>query len=449
MLNVAHEKEHYLAAFARFEKTPAAGRDAGLRRLRQEALGRFEALGFPTSREEEWRWTNVAPIAKARFQPADGARNGLAAAKLQPFLLNGVEAARLVFVNGCFSVELSSRSALPKGVTAGSLEDALDAGVPAVRAHLGRLAGCEERAFVALNTAFLRDGAFVHVAQGVHVAQPIHLLFVTSPGAEARASFPRTLIVAEEGSQAVVVESYAGLEDGVYFTNAVTEIAVGPAASVEHYRVQRESVRAFHVAALQARLERESRFWSHHFAFGGALARNDVGVVFDAEGGEATLNGLYLVRGEQLIDNHTVIDHAKPRCSSHELYKGILDGKGRGVFNGKILVRPDAQKTDAKQTNKALLLSDDAQINTQPMLKIYADDVKCTHGATVGQLDKDALFFLRSRGIGLDHARGILTFAFANDLVGRVRCAGLKGSLDALLSAELRLPGEFTGGGRR
>src|SRR5439155_1493343 len=283
--------------------------------------------------------------------------------------------------------------------------------------------------------------------RGAVVEEPIELLYVATTPGEGTVAHPRNLIVAGVNSQATLVETYLGLEDNVYFTNAVTEIVLGENAVLDHYKVQRESTEAFHVATTQVHHDRRSNFKSLYVALGGGLVRNEVRATLDAEGCECTLNGLYLATGTQHIDNHTVIDHAQPHCASHELYKGILDGNAHGVFNGKIFVREDAQKTDAKQTNQTLLLSEDATINTKPQLEIFADDVKCTHGATVGQLSADALFYLRSRGLGLQEARSLLTFAFANDIIERIQVEPLRARLEELLVQTQRLPQPEVGKG--
>jgi Fe-S cluster assembly protein SufD len=257
-------------------------------------------------------------------------------------------------------------------------------------------------------------------------------------GKEATVCHPRNLIVIGRGGQATIVENYLGVEGELYFTNAVTEIVVGENGVGEHYKVQREGGKAFHIATLQACLERNSNFSSHSISLGGALVRNEVNAVLDGEGGECTLNGLYMVGGGQHVDNHTRIDHVKAHCNSRELYKGVLDGKSRGVFSGKIYVHEGAEKTDAKQTNKNLLLSEDAVINTKPQLEIYADDVKCTHGTTIGQLDQEAIFYLRSRGIDLEAARGLLTYAFASEMIGRIKVEPVRAQLEHLLLARLQ-----------
>ena len=453
MLEVMEEKDTYISNFARFEREPANPARAWLQRIRKAGIARFSALGFPTVHDEEWRNTNVSAIAKVPFasvaergepcvRPALKSLEGVSAKTLKEFTFHTSNNIQLVFVNGRFCKEFSNTNALPAGVKAGSLAAALNTEGNLVETHLGKYAEFENHAFVALNTAFIEDGAFIHIAKGTVVEAPIHLMFVSTELCEASVAYPRNLILAESDSKAAIVESYIGLGAGsnTYLTNTVTELVAGKNAVVEHYKLQRESIDAFHVATLQIHQDRGSNVTSFSIALGGALVRNEVNAVLDGENCECTLNGLYVLNHEQLVDNHTLIDHAKPHCASHELYKGVLDGKSRGVFNGRILVRPDAQKTDAKQTNKTLLLSEDSQINTQPQLKIYADDVKCTHGATIGQLDKDAIFYLRSRGIGENDARGILTFAFANDVVSRIKCAPVKAVLEDIVASVLRLP---------
>ena len=300
-----------------------------------------------------------------------------------------------------------------------------------------------EQPFSALNTAFLQDGAVIRIDDGVVLKDPVHVVFISTAPGEAVVTHPRVLLLVGDNSQVSVIESYAGLRDAGYFTNAVTQIEAGAGSVVHHCKILRESLQSYHVAGMQARLARNAVVTSNSITLGGALVRNDIGVVLDGEGAECTLNGLYLAGGKQHIDNHTTIDHASPHCASHELYKGILDGDGRAVFNGKIIVRLDAQKTDAKQSNKALLLSERAQVNTKPQLEIFADDVKCAHGATVGQLDEDALFYLRARGLGREEARRILIQAFATDVLNRVRHKPIQMELGrALLD---RLPTIATG----
>ena len=413
MTSVVEHASPYLAQFTRLQGEP------WLQSLRERAFERFTSLGFPTTRDEEWRFTNVAPIARATFGPAEPAAAAL------PAMLD-FPAVRLVFVNGRFAAELSSRD-LPAGVTVRPLA--------AAESHLGRYASFEQHAFVALNTAFIEEGVFLEVARGAVVAQPIYLVFLSAGDAPA-ISHPRNLAIIGSQAQVSIVESFLGASDQKYFTNAVTEIVADDGAIVDHYKVQQEGAQAFHMASMHVQLGRDANFTSHSISLGGALVRNDITGVL-SEGCECTLNGFYHVTGTQHVDNHTTIDHAKPHGTSHELYKGILDGKSTAVFNGKILVRKDAQKTDAKQTNKNLVLSEDATINTKPELQIFADDVRCTHGATIGQIDPESVFYLQSRGIGKEDARSMLTLAFARDILDRVKVEPLRDRLEQLVMERL------------
>ena len=428
-------QEGYLAAFAEFERTAATG-PSWLAPLRKAAISRFREVGFPTRHDEEWRFTNPAPLADTKFQPARPGSVTVTAAEIAPFIFPEMGATTLVFVDGAYAPALSSVGTLPKGVTVSSLAEAFAAHHPAIEPHLARYAKFDTT-FPALNTAFLSDGAFIHIPKSVAVTEPIHLLFVATASTVPTLSQPRTLIVAEENSQATVVESYAGLGAAGNLTNAVTEIVVAQHAHLDHYKLVRESANAYHVGTMQVQMAGQSVFSSHSINLGGLLVRNDANATLGAEYAECTLNGLSLVDGKRLVDNHTAIDHALPNCNSHELYKYILDDQARGVFNGKIYVREDAQKTDAKQTNQTLLLSADAQINTKPQLEIFADDVKCTHGATIGQLDREQQFYLQSRGIPKDEARDLLIYAFAGDVISRIKVAALREALDAILLAEL------------
>jgi Fe-S cluster assembly protein SufD len=402
--------------------------------LRARGASRFAALGIPSVRDEEWRFTNVSPIGAIDFSPA-GQISGTAD-RLVGFACTDAPV-RLVIVNGRFDTTLSRTKGLPQGVHAGSLAEAMKEDADAVQRYFGQLADFTNRSFTALNTAFVQDGAFVHIADGAILDAPIHLIFVSGADGSTVMAHPRTLVVTGANSQAQIVESYIGTKGEVYFTNAVSEIFVGENASVDHYRVQEESVDAFHVASLHAHTSRSSRFSSQAFALGGRLVRNDIFAILDGEGGDCTLNGLYLADRDRLVDNHTTIDHAKPHCGSHEVYKGILGGTSRAVFNGKIIVRQDAQKTDAKQTNRALLLTDGATINTKPQLEIFADDVKCTHGAAIGQLDEDAIFYLRARGLSYAEARDMLIHAFAGQILDGVQIEPLREALEAELFEQL------------
>ena len=420
-------------------RRPAAG-PRWLQELAERAAARFTALGFPTVRDEEWRFTNPAPVVGTDYRPADA--DAVVPAAAVDGLLWGDAPHRLVVVNGRFSAGLSRLDGLPAGVRAGSLAaaaaDGTSGAAELVQRHLGRLSEAEDRAFAALNTAHLQDGAYVYVPDGVVVDEAVHVVFLSAGGdGDARTiSHPRALFLLGRDSQARIVESFAGT-GGAYFSNAVTEVVVGENARLDHYKVQRESLSAAHIGSMHVLTARNATFSSHSFTLGGRFVRNDALARLDGEGGEITLNGLYLADGDRLVDNHTLIDHARAHCPSHEIYKGILGGKAKAVFNGKIIVRQDAQKTNAKQTNRALLLSDDALINTKPQLEIFADDVKCTHGAAVGQLDEDAIFYLRARGLTFAEARDMLIHAFAGEILDRVQVPALKSALEAELYAQL------------
>jgi Fe-S cluster assembly protein SufD len=409
----------YLAGFERMERELAASGSPAIHRLRKAAAARFSELGFPGPRDEEWRFTPTAPLTRTPFEPVSP---GLAS-------------------NSCSF----STPQLPKGVIVCGLSEAMNKHVSLIEQHLARYADWKKQPFTALNTAFLRDGLFVYVPQGIILEEPLFLDFLAGKEGDGCVWHPRCLIIIGENSQVTLVEGYIGSTEAVYFTNAVTEIIVGAGAHVDHHKLQREGKQAVHMAVMQVQVGQGAKFSSHAVTQGGEWVRNEINAVFEGEGGECTLNGLYQASGQQFVDNHTFIDHAYPHCASHELYKGILDGKARGVFNGKIYVRQDAQKTDAKQTNQTLLLSDDATINTKPQLEIYADDVKCTHGATVGQLDAESIFYLRSRGIGLAEARSLLTYAFANDIVSRIRVASVREELERSLLEAHHLPAVDSG----
>ncbi len=431
---MATKTSTYLTTFERLDRG-RTGEPAWLRATRRSAAGAFERLGFPTTRDEEWRFTNVAPIAETTFSAAPPA--AVSSEEAGRFTIPGVEGALLVFVDGRYAPGLSRPDAAAPGLTVSSIAVELERGASRLEPHLGRHVTFTERPFAALNTAMFEDGAVVSVADGQVVDRPVQLLFLSTVTAAPAVSHPRALVIAGRNAQVEVIETFGSLGASRGLTNAVTELVVGPGAVLRHYRLQRESEVGFHLGHTELQLGRSATAASHSLAFGGLIARHEVVAVLADEGADCTLNGLYLADGVRLIDNHTEIDHAMPHGSSHEVYKGILGGRARGVFNGRIRVRPDAQKTDAKQTNKTLLLSDNAQVNTKPQLEIFANDVKCTHGATVGQLSEDALFYLRSRGIGADDARSLLVRAFATDVTGRISLEPLRAELDRLLAAKL------------
>jgi Fe-S cluster assembly protein SufD len=411
-----------------FERQPA-GPD-WLWALRKQGMARFQALGFPTTKNEDWHFTSVAPIADRAFRLAPLEVRGVKRSDLARFNFGENGWHTLVFVNGTFSEDLSSAAVLGKGVRVSSLARAIKSGTAGIERHLGKIATFEQHTFTALNTAFINDGAFVELAADAIVEQPIHLVFVSEGEG---VSHPRNLIVAGRHSRATVIESYVSLRDSGYFTNAVTEVSLGEGAHLDHYKLQRESESAFHVGTVQIREARDSQLHSFSLAVGGSLARTNIYTSLDGDAATCTLNGLYLTDGTQHIDNQTSIEHIAPNCPSHELYKGVLDGRSHGVFNGKVYVHPEAQKTDGKQSNNNLLLSPSARVDTKPQLEIFADDVKCTHGATVGRLDDLAMFYLNSRGIGPETARMLLTYAFAADVLETIELEVLRKELEKMV----------------
>ena len=426
------ETDQYLKAFERFEAQ--AKQPAWVFPLRKAGIARFAELGFPTLQQEDWRFTNVEPIGKLPFRPVfQVSRDGLTPEAVAAFAFGKLAARRLVFVNGHYAAELSSPGPQAQGVIVGSLAAALAGELGPIKEHLGHYAQGENNPFTALNTAFFQDGGYVYVPAGQRLEAPVQLLFISTATEAGAASHPRNLILAEKGSEVTVLESYVSGAEAPGLTNAVTELVLGEGAVVEHGRFQDESRNAFHLAAVHAQLGRSCRFISHSIATGARLSRNNIRTALAGEGVECILNGLYLTRGDQLADHHMVVEHAQPRCVSHEYFNGILDGRSKGVFHGRILVRPAAQKTDAKQTNKNLLLSEDATVDTKPQLEIYADDVKCTHGATVGQLNEEAIYYLRTRGLGPETARRMLIHAFAGEIIERIRHAPAREELDKLM----------------
>jgi len=424
----------YIDTFHETEKELSKVGPKWVHKLRMAGLEMFKAQGFPSLRHENWRNTRVRPIAGTTFTPVDAYEpDHLTVGRIIERTFDDADCRRLVFIDGHFAPELSRVGELPEGILLGSLGQALDNHPEFLEPYLGKRADIERHPFAALNTAFIRDGALVFLQGNINIDDPIHIVYASSGDGAATVSHPRTLVVAGDNSRVTVVESFIGSRDteGVYLTNHVSEFFCGDNAEINHCKVQRESTRAYHVSAQQARVDRNGRFKSENISLGGALARNDVDATLDGEGIDCRLDGLYLATRRQHVDNHTFIRHAKPHCHSFESYKGILDGKSRGVFNGKIFVNREAQKTDAKQSNDCLLLSDDARINTNPQLEIFADDVRCTHGATVGQLDEEAVFYLRSRGIPDEQARHMLIYAFAAEVFGRINVAQVRDRLEA------------------
>jgi Fe-S cluster assembly protein SufD len=423
--------DRFVADFARSAPSLPGANVPWLARLRRAALDRVAQRGLPGPRDEDWKYTSVAAIAKRPFAvPKQAASVDV---DIGAFALAGMASHRMVFVDGRYAPALSQIGSLPAGVTLQSLAQTLERAPDALEPFLG-----EDRyqtVFAALNAAFMADGVYLHLPRGTLVAEPIHALFVCT--AADAAIHPRNVVVAGEGAQATLIEHYVGLDGAAALTNAVTQLFVAADASFAHYKLQQEPARALHVGGIHAAQSRASRLESHSIALGAALARNDITTSFDAEGCEAVLNGLFLVSGRQHVDHHTRIDHAKPRGTSREYYKGIVDGAARGVFNGKVIVHPGAQKTNAQLSSHNLLLSKSAEVDAKPELSIDADDVKCTHGATVGQLDDNAMFYLRSRGVDEAMARALLTYAFAHDVIERVRVAPLRAMLERMLVERL------------
>jgi len=437
---VAHALDAFAAERERAARTWDRAGANDVARTSEDAWSRFLSMGFPTTREEEWRFTSVEPIAEGAFTlgaPPTAVSRDL---DVDPLRVPGA-AAELVFVNGWYVASLSKRGTLPGGAQVESLASALTDRAGRVRTHLARVAPFDRKPFVALNVALFADGAWIELPAGAVMTQPIHLLFLSTGQADGRPmmAHPHVVMNFGQNGQACVVETFAGLAGARYFTNVVTEIVLGENVILEHYRLQFEGPDAYHVGTVHVQAHRGAAYASHSVSLGGALVRNDLTAVLNGEGVECTLNGLYASDGDRLVDNHTTIDHARPHCGSREIYKGILAGRARGVFNGKIIVRPDAQKTDAKQTNRALLLSEDARINTKPQLEILANDVKCTHGAAVGQLDEEALFYLRSRGLSRDAARRLLIEAFAIDVLNRMPLDPVRAAVEARLQRQLAI----------
>ena len=437
MTTIKEQEGIYLSSFTHREKALNERAPAWLSKLRRAAIESFAELGFPTTHDEEWLYTNVSTLASTPFVPARVKLTEELRQKIERLPLADLGCSRLTFFNGCYVPELSQLREVPRGLRAGNMASAWKNHGALLERHLGHYADAKTHAFVALNTAFFEDGAFIELPKGTVLQKPLHILQISHGGGHPTVSHPRNLIVVGDTGQANIIETFVSLEEDTTFTNTVSEIVAGEGALVDYCKVQQESDASFHYARVQVQQARSSSVTTHSIQLGGALTREEVQAVLGGEGAESLLHGLYVISGRQHVDNHTVIDHAKAHCSSREVYKGVLEGKSQGVFNGKIIVRPDAQKTDSKQSNKNLLLSEDAIINTKPQLEIFADDVKCTHGATVGQIDPEAVFYLRSRGIAMDDAKKLLTFAFANDVMERIKFQPLRERLAERLYARL------------
>lgn len=425
----------YLSALrSRRSSLPGSG-IPWVQRLRDSAAASCVKQGFPTLRWEDWKYTDTRPLQKRAFELALQGQSTWRPQDIEASLFGGLNTHRLVFVDGHYIAELSQLGGLPVDTVVQPIEQALPRYVDTFELYLARLADMDANPFVAINTMLMSDGVYIHLPADVVVEEPIHVLYLgAGDGGTAQL---RNLIIAEAGAEATVIEHYTGADGASYWTNAVTEIVIAENAKVEHYKLGQESDKAFHIGTIEVRQHRDSRFVSHNVAFGGRLVRNDINSRLEGENAHCELNGLYVLKGRQHVDNHTRIDHVMPHAVSRELYKGVLDGWSRGVFNGKVIVHKNAQLTDSEQANHNLLLSPNAEADPKPQLEIFADDVKCTHGATVGQLDRDTLYYLRSRGIPEPEARALLTFAFANDVITHMRLAPIRARLEHLIRTRL------------
>ncbi|HEV2325870.1 MAG TPA: Fe-S cluster assembly protein SufD [Terracidiphilus sp.] len=414
----ALRSKNYQEAFAELEQFRQASEPVWLRHLRAEGWEIFNSSGFPTVRDEDWRFTNLAPLTRTEFRRAPETKISRAAIDSSRL---ASAACQLVFVNGRFAPELSELAKLPAGLEVSGLAQALNKKADSVEQHLGRYANLRRDAFAALNTALWEDGACIHIRRDAQIEQPVHLLFVTTESGGPVMTHPRSLIIAEQASQAAIVEHYVSLGAGAALSNSVTELAAADDAIISHYLVERENFESFNISTLRLEQARNANVSSHSILLGGGLVRNNVHPVLNGPGAECLINGLFVGGGRQHLDNYMLVEHASPHGSSRQFYNGILDQHARGVFHGRIVVHKDAQKTDAKQTNRNLLLSDDARMDTKPQLEIRADDVKCTHGATIGRIEDEPLFYLRSRGLDEASARNLLLYAFAAECLDRMK----------------------------
>ena len=433
MENKTEIKQYFIKQFDEFEKSLNGEKASEFHKLRKNAINKFNELSFPTQKDEEWKYTNISPLLKYNFSPVI-AKKKVSSEKINKFLFDKMEHSLLVFVNGIYSSELSNLIEIPESVIVGSLSEELKKNNPVIKKHLGNYAKNENHFFTTLSTAFTQDGAFIYVPDGKIVEDPIHIIFLTKSEKDNVLTQPRNLFIAGKNTQVTIIEHYVSDEESIYFTNSVTEIVADENAIVDHIKLQEESKKSFHIARMEVDQERSCKFSSHLISSGAEISRNDFNARFNDVCGECMLNGLFMIDGEQLFDAHTMIDHAKPYCNSHEHYKGILEDKSRGVFNGKVMVRRDAQKTNAFQENNTILLSDDAVMNTKPQLEIFADDVKCSHGATIGKLNDEAKFYLKSRGIGEESATSILIHAFASDVITSIKIPALRDYLEEIIS---------------
>jgi Fe-S cluster assembly protein SufD len=425
---------HYLADFKQLQNIK---KDDWFSKQRQSAFNIFQESGFPSTKKENWKYTDVKPIAKNLFSNIANGNIVINDDEIDAILFKELECVELIFVNGAYSEKYSNIKNLPNELTIKNMANALVDDEDFLKKHLSQYANDDSSSFTALNTAFIQDGAYINVPSDLILERPISITYISKGNSNVFATHPRNLIFMGENSKATIIENYIGIDDTNYFTNAVTETSLSQGASLEHYKIQQESSNAFHIGNLNTSQDKDSRFESHSISIGGALVRNDINAQLNEEGAEITMNGLYMTDKAQHIDNHTRVDHFKPYTQSNQNYRGVLNGKSRGVFNGKVVVHPQAQKIEAYQNNANLLLSDDAEIDTKPELEIYADDVKCNHGATIGQLDNDMLFYLRSRAVDEQTARSLLTYAFADEIINNISFQSIKNKLEHLIIGRL------------
>ena len=425
--------DHYIDQFQHLRKDLNGDK---LQVQRQSAIEHLQKNGFPSTRQENWKYTDVRPITGKSYNTATVNPEKISAKTVDNIRQHELECHELVFINGRYSSAHSRLQSLPDGVVIQDLASALNDHPHLIAEHLSG-SSAEPNGFTALNTAFIRDGILVCLPPNAVIEKPLNLLYLSGLNDQPFASHPRNIIILSENSQATIIETYIGLEDSNYFTNTVTMAHVQQNAHLQHYKIQQESVQAYHIGNFKIRQAQNSQVESHSISLGGALVRNDIHCRLEAEGARITMNGLYMATGRQHIDNHTRVDHLQPHTSSYEIYRGVLNDHARGVFNGKVIVHKDAQKTDAVQSNANLLLSDNAEVDTKPELEIYADDVKCAHGATVGQLDQDMMFYLRSRSIDENTAKSLLTFAFADEVIRQIKLLPIRQQLENLVIGRL------------
>ncbi len=435
MSNTAEFKKWYAESFKKFEANLNGESKLPIHQTRKVALEKFLELKFPTLKDEEWKYTNITPILAHKFDDILVTAPASAKVDLHKYLFNRENFYTIVFINGVYDAANSDEVDAP-GITLCNLKTAIVKYPEEVNNYIGKFAKIENSIFTALSTAYINDGVFLKVKSGKALDKPVQVVYVNSGGDNLLIQ-PRNLFVIGKNAIAKVVESYYAEGESVYFTNSVTETYVDEHGILEHVKIQEESEKAFHISTTEIDVERESKYASYNINFGGTLVRNDLNARFNGEYGHVTLNGLYLGQGEQHIDNHTLIDHAMPNCESHEMYRGVLDDASRAVFNGKVYVKKDAQKTNAFQENKNVILSDDARVDTKPQLEIFADDVKCSHGATIGRLSGESLFYLRARGIGEELAKAMIINAFANDAVHTISIDEVRGRIEDRVAVKL------------